>query len=219
MVEIVKICGLGLLGYLFPRILVGAGVPLDEWGKYIGSKIVGMGVVISGGTALNILGVFFAILLIAIELWWKPVGRIIKKMQSKKQITTQKAEQPLADMPIREAIEHIRAVIGDNDFDKSCYLETRIAIRQAALDGKISIYGKRELEPPAQIDSCSEVYAKVDSDYWADHEINSMAVGELWENYDHTNSENRNMNEYKNRYWNLRVNSQEIKDAWPLENT
>ena len=77
--KILRYCGLGILGYMFPRILVAFGIPLDRWALEIGFTLTGIQNVISSETALTILGAIFAITLMTIELWWQPLGKFFKR--------------------------------------------------------------------------------------------------------------------------------------------
>jgi len=129
-----------------------------------------------------------------------------------------KEEAAQKDMQIWEAIEHVRNVIGDDD-ENGCYKRTQLEVRQAALDGKIKIYGKKELKSPSPSGHCSDVHTKIVQEYWRDHKLNSMATGRLFENHDHTWSEPHQAHGYKNRYWNLLLNSNEVKAIWPTQET
>jgi hypothetical protein len=77
---IIRICSLGILGFMFPRILVAAGMPLDEWAQTIGMSIAGAKAM-TKEMAINFVGIVFALVLITAELWWKPVGNLISRLQ------------------------------------------------------------------------------------------------------------------------------------------
>ncbi len=57
-----------------PRLLVGVGVPLDEWAMAIG-EWVGLSRPWIDEWGLTVIGLVFAIALSAIEWWWRPVHR------------------------------------------------------------------------------------------------------------------------------------------------
>ena len=77
---IIRICGTGVLAFLAPRILVAAGVPLDEWAQTIGTSIAGVNAM-TKEMAINVVGIVFALVLITVELWWKPFGRLFNRLQ------------------------------------------------------------------------------------------------------------------------------------------
>ena len=61
---VIRYCGLGLLGWVFPRILVGMGVPLERWAEYIGAYFSSTTSMIQADLVLNIFGIIFAIFLV-----------------------------------------------------------------------------------------------------------------------------------------------------------
>lgn len=73
MMKILRVCGAGVLGYVFPRILVAAGVPLERWANSIGGRISGLNTLISLDVTLIVIGLFFAIILMTVEFWWSPI--------------------------------------------------------------------------------------------------------------------------------------------------
>lgn len=73
--------GMGLFGYMLPRILIGAGVPLDVWARELGIWISGASSVITLQNATTALGITFGISMMTAELWLQPLGRIIRRVK------------------------------------------------------------------------------------------------------------------------------------------
>jgi len=74
--------GLSVLGFMFPRILVAAGFPLDVWAQQIGTRIAGATFVMSSHAAINICGVVIAVLFVTAEIWCQPARRLIAAVPS-----------------------------------------------------------------------------------------------------------------------------------------
>lgn len=124
------------------------------------------------------------------------------------------------ETPIARAVAHVRGAINDLNHEK-CFPETLKAIRQAALDGKIKIRGRREIDTGPST-TFSDVRSDIPSDYWKVSTIGAMATDEKYSTDTHTNPETayawgpKGIYE-KNRYTDLAVNMQEIKSVWPGE--
>lgn len=132
----------------------------------------------------------------------------------RREIVGKKAAQK-PEKPIWEAVQYVASAIGDTN-EHACYPEAIKAIRQAASDGHIEIWGRRELPPPNQRGHASEIWTLIPASYWADHKINSMAVGEAWQHHDHSYGEPLNIHA-QDRYWELKVRMSEIEREWPSE--
>lgn len=120
--------------------------------------------------------------------------------------------KPQPDMPIWRAVEYVASVIGDTG-EQECFPSTLIAIRQAAADGRISLWGKAELETKRGHNS--EISTPIPLEYWLGHRLNSMASGPAWSHADHTWKEPYNPNEFQHRYYEVKANEYEIKKEWP----
>lgn len=118
------------------------------------------------------------------------------------------------NLPICRAVEYVRKVVGDNDAEQ-CFPVTRQAIRQAAFDGRISIYGRRELPPPKRSSHHSDIWYLIEPIYWERHEIGPMATDEEWQAHEHTRPEPLVVDGYRERYWSLLVHLDEIVSAFP----
>jgi hypothetical protein len=118
-------------------------------------------------------------------------------------------------------IDQIARVVGDKR-EARHYARTRLLIRQAALDGKLKIRGRREIASGDQYRTAfTEVYTDVSPAYWANSVINVLATAAEFAEYYHTDPETvyawgpKGIYEM-NRYAGLRVNSDEVWQFWPL---
>jgi hypothetical protein len=136
-------------------------------------------------------------------------GWIQSRLGRRASSATGAAEQ----LPIWQAVEHVRAVIGDNDED-NCYPEARREIRQAALGEQIKLVGRRELPPPHAPGYHSDVWTEVPPKYWKANELNALATGCAYTEHEHTWPEPFVVHGFKNRYWSLKAIRSEIEQRW-----
>jgi hypothetical protein len=124
-------------------------------------------------------------------------------------------------MPIAKAVEHVRAVIGDTN-DGNCYPEARRQIRQAALEGRVEIWGRRQI-PLDHMKSPlagSEVWTSIAPEHWEEYELSAYATDPMFANQPHTQPESwRGTN--LTRHWELKVREKQIRRIWkhPPETT
>jgi hypothetical protein len=110
-------------------------------------------------------------------------------------------------------VQHVADVIQDRD-DGQCFPEARRQLRQKALEGRIDVWGQKEIPPRHYKDqSHSAVWSRIDPTYWHEYEISPLATGELFEDRDHTWNE-AHISWKGSRYWSLRVRQQEIEMIW-----
>lgn len=122
------------------------------------------------------------------------------------------------EMPMWKAVEYVRGVIGDDNLH-GCYSEARRQIRQAALENRLEIWGRKEI-PPVTMSTplgASGAWSKIEPDYWNQYELSSLAVGEHFEQRDHTWNE-AFKNEVGQRYWELRVRKAQVERLWRKDN-
>jgi hypothetical protein len=121
------------------------------------------------------------------------------------------------ELPMWKAVEHVRNVIGDDD-SHGCYPKARAAIRQAALEDRLEIWGRKELPQPYvhARESGSAVWTRIAPDYWHDHELASFAISEVCQNHDHTWVE-ANILQKGSRYWELKVRKAQVERLWEGE--
>lgn len=132
---------------------------------------------------------------------------------------------PLYDFPIRRAIEYVAAWIGETSDDKKFWPKTRQAIRQAALDSKIKIRGRKQIDTHEQYRTIfRDVYSDIPATYWENSAINVLATDQQFEDGDHTEPESMNAKSWGkegilaiNKYAGLRMNLDEIKREWPAK--
>ena len=92
-------------------------------------------------------------------------------------------------VPLWRIIERVASAIGDSR-EPEHYARTRLCIRQAALDGRLRIRGRHEIERTGQDQTnFSEVYTEIPSAYWKHSVINALATGSTSEAGRHTNPE------------------------------
>jgi hypothetical protein len=122
------------------------------------------------------------------------------------------------DTEIWKAIAHVALVLREKK-NKDCLPQTRIAIRQAALDAKIRVRGRKQLNTSGPM-TFSEVHSDVPASYWANSTLNALSTEEQHSDDEHTFPEAshswgpKGINE-KNRYASLLVSMQEIESLWP----
>jgi hypothetical protein len=116
-------------------------------------------------------------------------------------------------MSIWKAVERVARVIGETDTADS-FPQARQQIRQAAADGRIDVWGQKDI-PPAhyQDDRHSTIWTPIEADYWHDHELNPMATVERFDNTAHTWREDLH-SLHGDRYWSFRVRERQIKARW-----
>jgi hypothetical protein len=118
------------------------------------------------------------------------------------------------EMPIWKAVELVRQSIGDDD-EHNCYPEARRQIRQAALEDRLEIWGRKEI-PPNTLTAplgASGAWSKIEPSYWTEYELNSLAASEHFEGREHTWNE-AIKNTIGQRYWELRVREAHVSRLW-----
>ncbi len=119
-----------------------------------------------------------------------------------------------AELPCWKAIEQIASCLADYD-EQNSYERSRIALRQAALEGRVEIWGRHELAPPHRPGFHSDVWSRIEPSYWKGHAPCPLAVDKMWVEHDHTWAQPLVVSVYRNRYWSLRVKQSEIDKEWP----
>jgi hypothetical protein len=116
-------------------------------------------------------------------------------------------------IPLWQAVKHIANVLGDTD-KRDGYPATLDAIRQAASDGLIEIWGKRELPPPMEPGHSSDEWTPINPMFWRTHQINSLATEKMSEASVHSCGNPVIFGE-QNGCWSLQVQLSEIERIWP----
>ena len=118
-------------------------------------------------------------------------------------------------VPLARIIERIASAIGDSR-ELEHYERTRLYIRQAALDGRLRLRGRHEIEVVGQDrTNFSEVYTEIPSAYWKHSVINVVAIERTFEADRHTRPETvyawgpKGLHE-PNCYTGLQLNSDDV---------
>jgi hypothetical protein len=119
------------------------------------------------------------------------------------------------DDPLWKAVQHVAVCIGEAN-DARYFPRARAALRQKALDGKLKIRDRKQLQ--AGTTNFDSVYTDISYRYWEDFQIGSVAAvehthadivftipvsGAFWHGGDQT------------LYADLRTDPQEVKRLWP----
>jgi len=92
-------------------------------------------------------------------------------------------------VPLWQIIEQIASAIGDGP-ESEHYAKTLRYIRQAAVEGRLRIRGRHEIEGAGQEGTIfSEVYTEIPSTYWKHSVISALATGAAFQADRHTNPE------------------------------
>ena len=81
--HLLRVCGMGLVGFLFPRILVALGVPLDQWAVELAAWATGGAVMLSQEDALLWVGGIAAFVMLSVELWQTPAAKAVAWAKSR----------------------------------------------------------------------------------------------------------------------------------------
>jgi len=124
------------------------------------------------------------------------------------------------ESPIWKAIQHVAICIGEPK-DTNYFPKARVLIRQAALDGHLTIWGKKQIEKAtwATAWKYSDITTKIERDYWSTHVIKSNASVEMQNpNVPFTQTESYVPSEphgWENSYADLRASEEQINILWP----
>lgn len=120
------------------------------------------------------------------------------------------------ETPIWQAVEYIAKLIGEDW--QSNYSETRRQLRQEASQGRIEIWGRRDIKPThLSDDRQSAIWTPIQQDYWDEFEMNELVAHEHYANRDHTRHEG-GPTFPGTRYWELKVDLAEVERLWPDPN-
>jgi hypothetical protein len=94
---------------------------------------------------------------------------------------------PVYDTPIARLVAHVSNEIGEAA-GTELFPATRRAIRQAALDGRIKLRGRKQIDVPGKTEF-SEVYTEIPAEYWKASVLNVLATDERHQPEYHTDPE------------------------------
>ena len=83
--------------------------------------------------------------------------------------------------PIWKAVKHVAAVLHDTESNE-CYLAARTAIRQAALDGHLHVYGHKSDQPMGTGGNYSTVSTLIPRAYWEKADLSAISTSEEFSN-------------------------------------
>ncbi len=81
MLRIISVLATGLLGFAFPRVLVGMGVPLEMWALSVGQWL-GLISTVNTDTAFWIISASLGFVFAGVEAWKRPVGQLWGRLVS-----------------------------------------------------------------------------------------------------------------------------------------
>lgn len=92
--HLLRVCGMGLVGFLFPRILVALGVPLDQWAVELAAWVTGGAVMLSQEDALLWVGGIAALVILSVELWQTPAAKAVAWAKSRSGVRVGSTDLP-----------------------------------------------------------------------------------------------------------------------------
>lgn len=175
---LLRSAGLAVLGFMVPRALLAAGVPLEVWAQVIGSKIRGAAVIISADTTATLLGVALALLLVTMELWWQPIGKLMSAVHSAKS----KHGGPQSDaattrMPLNELYRQAKHSGWDFADITGHVFDLADGLKQAGADGHIQFSGTLIHRIPALTEN--GFLQDIAKEYWQKCKISAISPLEL----------------------------------------
>jgi len=118
------------------------------------------------------------------------------------------------DTPVYEAVEYVIRKIDDCDSDQ-CYPSARRGLRKAAFEGRIKMYGKRELKKGFH----SDLRTPIPPEFWDDQELSEISTSEAYIHHEHTKAEMgtgfMRLGRERHKYWDIRVSMDEVRKEWP----
>jgi hypothetical protein len=173
--EFIKTClraaGLGILGFMAPRLLVAAGIPLDVWaqiaGQYFGRLAVGQGFAMTQDAAITIIGIILGLSLITVELWIHPAKRLIGWLKA---TMTHGSREPTPTIRLSKAI----AIIFSERKDTNDRTDIGKEILEKAADGNLIIWGSRYDELMLSQDDVPQKI-RIKKNYWRHHGLTGYA--------------------------------------------
>lgn len=183
-----RACGLGLIGWIFPRLLVALGIPLDRWIVTLSGWIFGAGNALTSESALWVATVILAATLITVEWWWHPVASLVGRRAGRSRRQPSRPRRPASKDEQKEITRDVwlsdaiwRAFSGKWErpvidlagpgigLAESQRLHDLITqqIRQLCFEGKLPVWGKPR---------GSNLWQLVPTAFWKDHLINYLTI-------------------------------------------
>ena len=118
-----------------------------------------------------------------------------------------------ARLPMWQAVRQVARALGATN-GSGDYADALEAIRNAAMDGRLTIWGRQELPPPAEPGLFDRRWTAINPMFWRTHRISGMATFEASEDEIHSTSEPLIIGE-QNLQRSLQVKIAEIEKLWP----
>jgi hypothetical protein len=185
---------------LWEALMIGISLRFPDAPDWVGNLII-------GGALLGL--VVWAIWL-AIHLW---LNRNSPRDAGDIPELSGGADQ-LYEMPVHKAVEHVAMKIDECD-DDQCYPSARLGLRTAAFQGRIKMYGKKELKKGYH----SDLRTPIPTEFWDDQQLNEISTSEAYVHHEHTRAEVgdgfKKLGSDRKKYWDVRVNMDEVRKEWP----
>lgn len=178
--KVIQSCGYSLIGFVFPRVLEGAGVPISELAHVFGERVA-----MSGDDFLTYVGLALGVLMASIP-WWLP--------QLRHRLGKAEIESPDQRVPIYQAMDYLTTgqwrTPQEESLDAAVIMArlrpARNLLWQAASDGEIVVRGRNASHSPSVLEDIPasfwvahtiELWAVFDSDEGVDVSFHTMPLG------------------------------------------
>lgn len=215
---VIKAAASGLVGYALPRLLVGAGVPLDTWTAGVGQWL---GAHFDPEAALWGISAFVGLALFGLESWKHPIERawalVFGNRQNQSEparnrTTSESVEVPRRDVWLLDAIYYIGFGTWDRlGWDELQGQTSKLGpvpemVRQKAYDGDLRIWGR---------DGFSGPHLLIPKEYWEYYGFDWVTLlegnGEEFQTALEKNTSSILMHVYRS----LKTSKSEIERLWP----
>lgn len=141
--RIVSVLATGLLGFAFPRILLGIGVPLDDWAFSLG-QLFGL---VDADTALWIISGFTGFVFAGVEGWKRPLGRLWGHLSSQR-VPASSALTPnwSARYALRYLILNSKWALSKNPNEGNILVDAEGTLRDQARLGRIHVWARPKVK-------------------------------------------------------------------------
>lgn len=167
---------MGIVGYMAPRLLVGSGVPIDEYAAFVGKMV---GIAVTSETALFAVAIISSLVLAGIEVWIRPIARFwgsafgsADKLQSQTKVNATPDRMPLVDF--FAAAE--KCGWRFREPPPSLIIKFVSILRQAGVDEVIQFWGRPAKQHIFNELIRAEPLQKIDSRHWLEYHIEWLPV-------------------------------------------
>ena len=135
------VCG-WVIGFMLPRILISAGIPLDVWAAKAGSVI---GPALSNDMAVSALSILVAFIFAGVEAWFRPTVRLWTRLVDGSASQTSASSDPVEPNLMTFVAFLVEAEAAGWRMDeppRSMILELIDEMRQAGVFGTLVFWGR-----------------------------------------------------------------------------